>query len=137
MLQITLKEGGGALINKTTLVWGRLSEEGRLLEKGRYIESSFFGRDGSARITYQLITDCSQHNMASSSPSVVTVSKGGQVSTSSTSGTAVVMVTVQEQFGINQTTVVYVEVNSWLCIITCFQAFPVTSGISIYGVYIP
>lgn len=70
-----------------------------------------FCRDGSARITYELITDCSQRNMASSSASVVTVNRIGQVSTASLSGTAVVLVTVHEEFGINQTVVVHVEVT--------------------------
>ena len=49
--------------------------------------------------------------MASSSASVVTVNRNGQVATSSLSGTAVVLVTVHEEFGINQTVVVHVEVS--------------------------
>ena len=50
--------------------------------------------------------------MASGSPSVVTVNRIGQVSTTSLSGTAVVLVTVHEEFGINQTVVVHVEVRA-------------------------
>ena len=77
------------------------------------LNKTYICRDGSARITYELITDCSQNNMAaSSSPSVVTVNRIGQVSTTSLSGTAVVLVTVHEEFGINQTVVVHVEVRS-------------------------
>lgn len=49
--------------------------------------------------------------MASSGASVVTVNRIGQVSTTSLSGTAVVLVTVHEEFGINQTVVVHVEVK--------------------------
>lgn len=67
-------------------------------------------RDGSARITYELITDCSQRTVASNSPAVVSVNRGGQLSTSSVSGTGVVLVTIHEEFGINQTAVVHVEV---------------------------
>ena len=79
----------------------------------RIAKKTNFCRDGSARITYELITDCSQNtDMASSSPSVVTVNRIGQVSTTSLSGTAVVLVTVHEEFGINQTVVVHVEVRS-------------------------
>ena len=68
-------------------------------------------RDGSARITYELITDCSQRTVASNSPAVVSVNRGGQLSTSSVSGTGVVLVTIHEEFGINQTAVVHVEVH--------------------------
>ena len=75
------------------------------------LKSKLFCRDGSARITYELITDCSQHNMASSGASIVSVNRNGQVSTASLSGTAVVLVTVHEEFGINQTAVVHVEVR--------------------------
>jgi len=50
--------------------------------------------------------------MASSSPAVVTVSRIGQVSSTSLSGTAVVLGTVHEEFGINQTVMVHVEVKS-------------------------
>lgn len=82
---------------------------------------NIFYRDGSARITYELITDCSQSSMAaSSSASVVTVNRVGQVSTSSLSGTAVVLVTVHEEFGINQTAVVHVEVRAGSNIINPF-----------------
>lgn len=76
------------------------------------LKEKHFYRDGSARITYELITDCSQRNMASSSASVVTVNRIGQVSTTSLSGTAVVLVTVHEEFGINQTVMVHVEVRA-------------------------
>lgn len=69
-------------------------------------------RDGSARITYELITDCSKHNMASSGGAVASIGRNGQVSTTSLSGTSVVLVTVHEEFGINQTTVVHVEVKA-------------------------
>lgn len=69
-------------------------------------------RDGSASITYELITDCSQRNVGFNTPSVVTISKAGHVSTASLSGTAVVLVTVHEEFGINQTAVVHVEVKA-------------------------
>ena len=61
--------------------------------------------------------------MASSSPSVVTVNRVGQVSTTSLSGTAVVLVTVHEEFGINQTVVVHVEVRSTEDSL-CGTAFP-------------
>lgn len=49
--------------------------------------------------------------MASNSPAVVSVNRGGQLSTSSVSGTGVVLVTIHEEFGINQTAVVHVEVH--------------------------
>ncbi|CAH3168221.1 unnamed protein product [Porites lobata] len=93
-------------------------------------------RDGSARITYELITDCSQRTVASNSPAVVSVNRGGQLSTSSVSGTGVVLVTIHEEFGINQTAVVHVEVKAVSSLsITCqsppvransdeFQTFP-------------
>ena len=41
----------------------------------------------------------------------MSVNRAGQVSTTSVSGTAVVLVTVHEEFGINQTAVVHVEVR--------------------------
>ena len=59
------------------------------------------------------MTDCSKHNMASSGSTIAGVSRSGQVSTASLSGTAVVLVTVHEEFGINQTAVVHVEVGMW------------------------
>ncbi|XP_015750175.1 PREDICTED: nuclear pore membrane glycoprotein 210-like, partial [Acropora digitifera] len=68
-------------------------------------------RDGSGSITYELITDCSQRTMGFNGPSVLTISKGGQVTSASLSGTAAVLVTVHEEFGINQTAVVHVEVQ--------------------------
>lgn len=68
-------------------------------------------RDGSASITYELITDCSEGTVGFNGPSVLTVSKGGHVTSASLSGTAVVLVTVHEEFGINQTAVVHVEVQ--------------------------
>ena len=49
--------------------------------------------------------------MASSGGAVASIGRNGQVSTTSLSGTAVVLVTVHEEFGINQTTVVHVEVR--------------------------
>lgn len=49
--------------------------------------------------------------MASNSPAVVSVNREGQVSTSSVSGTGVVLATIHEEFGINQTAVVHVEVH--------------------------
>ncbi|XP_029186949.2 LOW QUALITY PROTEIN: nuclear pore membrane glycoprotein 210-like [Acropora millepora] len=69
-------------------------------------------RDGSGSITYELITDCSQRTMGFNGPSVLTISKGGQVTSASLSGTAAVLVTVHEEFGINQTAVVHVEVKA-------------------------
>lgn len=51
--------------------------------------------------------------MASSGSTIAGVSRNGQVSTASLSGTAVVLVTVHEEFGINQTAVVHVEVGMW------------------------
>ena len=68
-------------------------------------------RDGSGSITYELITDCSQRTMGFNGPSVLTISKGGHVTSASLSGTAAVLVTVHEEFGINQTAVVHVEVQ--------------------------
>ena len=59
------------------------------------------------------MTDCSKHNKASSGAAIAGVSRSGQVSTASLSGTAVVLVTVHEEFGINQTAVVHVEVGMW------------------------
>ena len=59
------------------------------------------------------MTDCSKHNKASSGAAIASVSRSGQVSTASLSGTAVVLVTVHEEFGINQTAVVHVEVGMW------------------------
>ena len=58
-----------------------------------------------------MMTDCSKHNMASSGATIAGVSRSGQVSTASLPGTAVVLVTVHEEFGINQTAVVHVEVR--------------------------
>ena len=58
-----------------------------------------------------MMTDCSKHNKASSGAAIAGVSRSGQVSTASLSGTAVVLVTVHEEFGINQTAVVQVEVG--------------------------
>ena len=49
--------------------------------------------------------------MASSGATIAGVSRSGQVSTASLPGTAVVLVTVHEEFGINQTAVVHVEVG--------------------------
>ena len=43
---------------------------------------------------------------------MATVNRIGQVSTTSLSGTAVALVTVHEECGINQTVVVHVEVRS-------------------------
>lgn len=58
-----------------------------------------------------MMTDCSKHNKASIGAAIAGVSRSGQVSTASLSGTAVVLVTVHEEFGINQTAVVHVEVR--------------------------
>lgn len=70
-----------------------------------------FTRDGSARITYELITGCPQNKRVTTTSSVVAVDKGGRISTSTVSGTAAVLVTVHEEFGTNQTALVHVEVH--------------------------
>ncbi|EDO39640.1 predicted protein [Nematostella vectensis] len=69
-------------------------------------------RDGSARITYELITGCPQRLHPTAAPSILALDKSGRISTSTVSGTAVVLVTVHEEFGINQTAVVHVEVKA-------------------------
>lgn len=73
--------------------------------------SLLFTRDGSARITYELITGCPQNKRITTTSSVVSVDKGGRISTSTVSGTAAVLVTVHEEFGTNQTALVHVEVS--------------------------
>ena len=67
-------------------------------------------RDGAARITYELITGCNNRH-ASQSAAVVNVGRHGALTTGSLSGTAAVLLTVHEEYGINQTAVVHVEVG--------------------------
>lgn len=67
-------------------------------------------RDGSsAEVTYA-VTDCAM-NMRSHLELPVEVSRGGQLTTSSSSGQACLLVSSVEDFGVNQSTLVLVKVN--------------------------
>ena len=78
-----------------------------------------FVRDGAARITYELITGCSRP--AFDSAAIISVGRHGELTTGALSGTAAVLLTVHEEYGINQTAVVHVEVCILFRIISKFS----------------
>ena len=61
-----------------------------------------------SRLSYELVKGCG----SMTSPAIVDVSQDGLIKTTSSSGTAVVQITSHEDFGLNQTAVINIEVGS-------------------------
>jgi hypothetical protein len=70
---------------------------------------SFLFRDGG-RLSYNIMDVCPQSPRSDSRP-LLTINNRGLLETGMISGTAGILVTSREDFGVNQTVVVHVEVR--------------------------
>ena len=61
-----------------------------------------------SRLSYELIKGCG----SKTSPAIVDISPDGLIKTTSSSGTAVVQIMSHEDFGLNQTAVINIEVRN-------------------------